>query len=108
MIVLILPSFLRRHYLSNAILSARSIVYTHNPFNEIEDDHWKMISRLRGEYEEDNHLNAVMEESHRSLHDSEKIAKLEAELNMTRAELQVAQLLVDESTSTPSIMFKQK
>ncbi|OBZ83395.1 Kinesin-related protein 11 [Choanephora cucurbitarum] len=98
----------RRHYLSNAILSARSIVYTHNPFNEIEDDHWKMISRLRGEYEEDNHLNAVMEESHRSLHDSEKIAKLEAELNMTRAELQVAQLLVDESTSTPSIMFKQK
>ncbi|KAI8372434.1 P-loop containing nucleoside triphosphate hydrolase protein [Blakeslea trispora] len=96
----------KRHHLSSSILSAKSMTNTQHSFNEIEDDHWKTISQLRGEYE-DSQLNAVMEENHRSLHDSEKIAKLEAELNMARAELQVAQLLVDEST-TPSLLFKNK
>jgi uncharacterized small protein (DUF1192 family) len=81
----------RLHNKSRLILSSQSLLNNpprlNNIYHDDDDDPWKMITQLR---QPTDHLKSVTE-----LPD-EKIAQLEAELNMTRAELQVTQLLVNE------------
>ncbi|KAI8090384.1 P-loop containing nucleoside triphosphate hydrolase protein [Thamnidium elegans] len=76
-----------------------------------EEDPWKVIDKLRVDFEtlaasnstQFGQLKSVMEET-RSLPD--EIAQLEAELNITRAELQVTQLLVNERDSSLGLRLK--
>jgi uncharacterized small protein (DUF1192 family) len=81
----------RLHNKSRLILTSQSLLNNpprlNNIYHDEVDDPWKMITQLR---QPEDHLKSVTE-----LPD-EKIAQLEAELNMTRAELQVTQLLVSE------------
>lgn len=84
----------RLHNKSRLILTSQSLQNNPPRLNDIyhddnDEDPWKMITQLR-QPTDDNQLKSVTE-----LPD-EKIAQLEAELNMTRAELQVTQLLVNE------------
>jgi peptidoglycan hydrolase CwlO-like protein len=89
------------------ILTSKSIFHHHlgQPNEDEEEDPWKVINKLRLDFDslaassstQLGQLNSVMEET-RNLPD--EIAQLEAELNITRAELQVTQLLVNERDPT--------
>ncbi|CEP11919.1 hypothetical protein [Parasitella parasitica] len=99
------------------ILSSQSAMMPHQALviKDENDDPWRLISKLRQEFDtlaadKDNQLNQLKTaiEETKSLPD--EIAQLEAELNMTRAELQVTQLLVTEasaSSTTNNLCYKK-
>ncbi|CAO3610004.1 unnamed protein product [Mucor fragilis] len=101
----------RLYNASRLVLSSQSFIPSQISLMEDEhDDPWRVISQLRQEFDtlaadkdtQLGQLKCVMEET-RSLPD--EIAQLEAELNITRAELQVTQLLVNEASSSNNLRY---
>ena len=97
----------RLYNTSRLILSSQSVILNQTLVLDENDDPWKVISQLRQDFDtltadKENQLGqlkSVMEET-KGLPD--EIAQLEAELNITKAELQVTQLLVNEASSSSS------
>ncbi|KAI8644095.1 P-loop containing nucleoside triphosphate hydrolase protein [Parasitella parasitica] len=88
---------------SRLILSSQSVI-SHPALEDENDDPWRVISRLRQEFDtltadKDNQLKQLKSAMEETKGLPDEIAHLEAELNITRAELQVTQLLVNEASS---------